>query len=108
MKKLFLILLPIFSALLLLTGCGAVEPDYTTEAFEEALNEGENLEGKTVEITVDNLEPDSAFGYNIQTGKHLNFVSSSHPDVEKGDELIVEVEEIKNVLESYVITYELP
>jgi len=105
MKKLFLILLPIFSALLLLTSCGVVEPDYTTEAFEESLNEGENLEGKTVEITVDNLEPESVFGYNVQTGKHLNFVSSSHPDVEKGDELIVEVE---NVLGSYVITYEEP
>src|SRR5699024_3021085 len=96
MKKLFLILLPIFSALLLLTGCGEVGPDYTTEAFEEALNEGENLEGKTVEITMDNLEPDSVFDYNIQTSKHLNFVSSSHIDGEKGDELIIEIEEIEN------------
>src|SRR5699024_10196097 len=105
MKKLFLILLPIFSALLLLASCGVVERDYTTEAFEESLNEEENLEGKTVEITVDNLEPECVFGYNLQTGKHLNFVSSSHPDVEKGDELIVELE---NVLGSHVITYEEP
>lgn len=106
MKKSYLILITIFTALILLTSCGGeVDPDYTTEAFEEALNDGENLEGKTVAISVDELEPDSAFGYNIQTGEHLNFVSSSNPDVEKGDELVVEVEEVENVLGSYIITY---
>src|SRR5690625_4017677 len=105
MKKLFLILLPIFSALLLLTSCGVVEPDYTTEAFEESLNEGEKIEGKTGEITVDKLEPESVVGYNVQTGKQLNFVSSRHPDVEKGDQLIVEVED---VLAAHAVTYEEP
>lgn len=105
MKKSFLILISFFAAVILLTSCSNVEPDYTTEEFEKALNDGENLEGKTVSITVSELEPDSAFGYNIQTGEHLNFVSSSHPDVEKDDELVVEVEEVESLLGSYIITY---
>lgn len=69
-----------------------MEPDYTTEQLETALNNGENLEGKIVSVQVDELFPDSAFGYNIQKGEHLNFVSSDNPDVEKGDKIIVEVE----------------
>lgn len=103
MKKLSVLLL----ALGLLTACGgASEPDYTTEQFEEALLNGEDLSGKTVSVTVDELVPDSAFGYNIQTGEHLNFVSSKNPNVKKGDEIVVKVEEVESVLGSFIITYE--
>lgn len=101
MKKIAIL---IFAALLL-TACGSAEPDYTTEQFETALKNGNNAEGKNVSITVDKLVPDSAFGYNIQTGEHLNFVSSSHPNVKEGDELIVKVEEVESVLGSFIIKY---
>ncbi|PIC80756.1 hypothetical protein CSV75_02920 [Sporosarcina sp. P18a] len=94
----------IFAALLL-TACGSAEPDYTTEQFETALKNGENTEGKNVSITVDELVPDSAFGYNVQTGEHLNFVSSSNPNVKKGDEIIVKVGEVESVLGSFIIQY---
>lgn len=102
MKKLFLIML----AAIFLTACGSnAEPDYTTEQLETALNNGEDLEGKTVSITVDKLAPNSAFGYNIQTGEHLNFVSSGNPKVKAGDEIVVKVEKVSSVLGSFIINY---
>ncbi|WP_106498371.1 hypothetical protein [Lentibacillus sp. Marseille-P4043] len=90
-----------------LAGCGdtKVEPDYTAEEFEAALNEGENLEGKIVSVKVNKFVPDSAFGYNIQAGEHLNFISSDNPDVKAGDEIIVEVESVKSALGSYMVSY---
>jgi predicted RNA-binding protein with TRAM domain len=106
MKK-FVVLLSAFMMLtLVLTGCGTVKPDYTTKQFETALNKGENLEGKTVSIEVDKLVPNSTFGYNIETGKHLNFVSGENPNVKKGDKLIVKVTKVQSVVGSYIITYE--
>ncbi|WP_233190799.1 hypothetical protein [Sporosarcina sp. P19] len=78
MKKIVILMI----AALLLTACGSAESDYTTEQFETVLKNGENPVGKNVSITVHELVPDSAFGYNIQTGEHLNFVSSDNPNVE--------------------------
>lgn len=93
--------------LVLMVACSntSADPDFTTEEFEAALNEGENLAGKTVSVKVDKLVPDSAFGYNIQAGEHLNFVSSKNPDVEVGDEIIVKVVEVDSMLGSYIIEY---
>ncbi|WP_019376939.1 hypothetical protein [Virgibacillus halodenitrificans] len=106
MKKLTILICLAF--LLVMVGCSrkaSEDPDYTTEEFESALNEGENLEGKTVSVKVDKLVPDSAFGYNIQAGEHLNFISSKNPDVKAGDEIIVKVEKVDSALGSYMISY---
>lgn len=85
-----------------------VTPDYlNVEDFEAALNDGKDLAGKTVTFTVTTLVPDSAFGYNLQTGEHLNFCSSTHPGVKEGDTLTVKVTEIQSVLGSYIIYYEI-
>jgi hypothetical protein len=94
---------------LLLAGCGTnktVKADYTTEKFEAALNKGDNLEGKTVSVKVEKLVPNSALGYNIQAGKHLNFVSSDNPNVKKDDTVILKVKKVASTLGSYVISYE--
>lgn len=104
MKKLFLVITLIL-AIFVLGACGNAEPDYSTAEAEQALNDGEDITGKTVEITVNELVPASAFGYNIQTGEHLNFVSESNPKVEKGETLVVEVVEVTSIMGSYVITY---
>lgn len=99
----------LFLAVLFLGACGGnakeATADYTTAEAEKALNDGENIEGKTVKIKVDKLVPDSAFGYNIQTGEHLNFVSNDHPEVKEGDELIVKVEKVTSTMGSYIMTY---
>lgn len=104
MNKLIFVLL---AGIFLLGACGSTpEPDYTTEQLESALNEGENPEGKIVSVKVNELIPDSAFGYNIHAGEHLNFVSSENPNVEAGDEIIAKVEKVESLMGSYIITYE--
>lgn len=105
MKRILIVMMA--AVLVALVGCSnaSAEPDYTTEEFEAALNEGENLDGKTVSVKVDELVPDSAFGYNIQAGEHLNFISDKNPNVKAGDEIVVKVEEVQSALGSYMIKY---
>lgn len=107
MKKLRVVFIILFIGLFL-AACGSTEKkaDFTTKEAETALNNGEDINGKTVEITVDEYVPDGALGYTIQTGEHLNFVSSDNPNVEKGDTIIVKVVKTENVLGSFVMTYE--
>ena len=107
-RALSIFLIPIL--LLSLTACGSktVTPDYADAAsFEADLNSGADLTGKTVQFTVNELVPDSAFGYNMQAGEHLNFCSSSNPKVSVGDTVTVEVTEVTSVLGSYVISYKM-
>jgi len=110
MRKMLIGLLSSFVVVaFLLAGCGTnktVKPDYTTEQFEAALNKGDNVDGKTVSVKVDKLVPNSAFGYNIEAGKHLNFVSTDNPNVKKGDTVILKVTKVASTLGSYVISYE--
>lgn len=107
MKKLAL---SIILVLLFLVSCGGKNytVDYTTdEAFEAALNNGIDGTGKIVTLSVDKFEPDSAFGYNIWSGEHLNFCSTSNPNVKVGSEITVKITRVKSVMGSYIIYYEL-
>ena len=76
------------------------------ESFETALNEGKNLEGKIVRFVAGEFHPNSAWGYNVWAGEHLNFVSSEHPDIQEGDTVVVKVTTVKNALGSWIINYE--
>lgn len=91
-----------------LTACGGkTKVDFTNaKDFESALNAGDNLTGKTVTFTVNKLVPNSAFGYNLQTGEHLNFCSSKNPGVKEGDSITVKVTDVSSILGSYIIYYE--
>ena len=81
--------------------------DYGDEqVFEKKLNEGENLEGKTVRFTAREVHPDSALGYNVWAGSHLNFVSARNPDIAVGDKVTVRAETINKQLGSWIIYYE--
>jgi predicted RNA-binding protein with TRAM domain len=109
MKKMVIYLSSFLLLTLILIGCGdgkTSKPDYTTKQFETALNKGDNLEGKTVSVEVAEIVPNSAFGYNIEAGKHLNFVSTDNPNVKKGDTVILKVNKVKSTLGSFIITYE--
>lgn len=77
----------------------------TASKIEKALNKGKNLQGKTVRFKVTKFVPNSAFGYNLETGKHLNFVSAKRPKAKKGQTIIVKIKKVTSVLGSYVITY---
>lgn len=130
MKKAFSII-ALFVALSMLAACGAgsAEPtptpeptptatpeptpeplphlDYANaEAFEAALNAGENLTGKTVRFVVTKFIPNSFFGYNLVGGQHLNFCSPHNPDAEVGQELTVVVQDVVSTMGSWIISYE--
>lgn len=112
MRKLIIL----FLLCLILVGCNlpstqkkrsSVQVDYeTAEDFEAALNSGIDGNGKIVTFTVTDFKPDSAFGYNLITGEHLNFCSGSHPGAQIGDTLTVRVTGIESFLGSYIIAYE--
>ncbi len=93
-----------------LCACGGVSKvpiDYgDAAAFEAALNAGENLEGKVVQFTADEFHPDSALGYNVWAGEHLNFVSARNPDIKEGDTVVARTTMIENSMGSWVIQYE--
>lgn len=95
----------ILMLMVVLVGCSG-GADYTTSEFEEALNNGENVEGKTVEVEVREMENNSAFGYNMIAGDHLNFTSTINPEVEEGDTVTIKVEKVASMLGSFIITYE--
>lgn len=108
MKKLIKVISVAFTALCLIfviTACGQKKADYSAKTAESALNAGKDIEGKTIKFEVKKLEPNSAFGYNMETGKHLNFVSDDNPKVKKGDIVFLKVKKVKSVLGSYIITY---
>lgn len=110
MKKLLSILISL-ALVLSLAACGGnteVKPDYDdVVTFEQALDNGEDLTGKTVVVTVKEFVPDSAFGYNIQAGENLNFCSANNPGVKAGDTVTVKVSEVTSMLGSYIISYEI-
>lgn len=105
MKKLLLVIVSL-SCLFMLAGCGQKKADYTAAKAETALNAGKDIEGKTVSFTVKEVVPDSAFGYNLEAGKHLNFTSSENPKVKKGDKVTVKVKKVTSMMGSWIITYE--
>ena len=114
MRKIRLGIVVLFAAAmlsLLLCSCGGgpvgTEVDYgDAQAFEEALGRGENLENKTLMFTVTELHPDSALGFNVCGGEHLNFISSRNPDLKVGDTAGVKATEITSMLGSWIIKYE--
>lgn len=76
------------------------------ESFEAALNRGENLEGKIVQFEALELHPESAFGYNVFAGEHLNFVSDGDPGIKVGDTVVGKVLMVASFVGSWIIAYE--
>ena len=125
-KKLTIGLLTI---MLLLVGCGAdstndssaineikqsyengnLAVDYADAvSFEQALNDGEKVNGKIVQFDVVEYKPDSALGINCWAGEHLNFISENELDVSVGDVIVGYVtKEASKTLGSWKIPYEV-
>ncbi|MBQ8922465.1 MAG: hypothetical protein IJ060_09970 [Oscillospiraceae bacterium] len=66
------------------------------ESFEAALNRGEELVGATVTFVVNEVHPDSYYGYDLWAGEHLNFIFSEDQNVQTGDSVTVEVITVNN------------
>ncbi|MCG0798408.1 MULTISPECIES: hypothetical protein [Lactiplantibacillus] len=105
MKKMSIGFVAIIAIIFTLAGCGNKKPDYTASTAESALNANKDIEGKTVQFKVNKVVPNSAFGYNLETGKHLNFVSSENPKVNKGETVTVKVKKTSSSVGSWVISY---
>ena len=76
-------------------------------SFEADLNAGLNLEGAIVHFVVEELNPDSFFGYDLGAGEHLNFVSVVHPQAYAGDKVTIKVQETDSMMGSWIIYYEM-
>lgn len=107
-KKLCFLLCIILTILLCACGSKNVVVDYQSEVdFENDLNTGKNLEGKTVIFEAREIHPDSAVGFNIYTGEHLNFISKGNPNIDVGDKVLVKVNTIESLFGSYIISYDI-
>lgn len=93
------------------TPAPAAQPavDYPDDAhFEADLNKGLDLTGKTVTFEIVAYKPNSALGYNLWAGEHLNFVSDTVPQYTTvGEKMTVRVTQVKQVLGSFAIRYEV-
>ena len=111
MKKIWLTLLLCLCVGCVCLACDSgrpVTPDYdSAAAYETALENGEDTLGRTVSFTVGEIKPDSLFGYDLWAGEHLNFVSDINPNVHVGDRLTVRITDVRNVLGSWIIRYEM-
>ena len=85
---------------------GKENANYTEIEFEKALNDGKDLVGKTVCFKVKEVKPTSAFGFNLWSGKHLNFIAPAPFEVDEGDELTVRVDSVQSFLGSWIIYFE--
>lgn len=83
--------------------------DYSdAKSFESALNDGEKVKGKIVQFDVIEYKPNSAMGINCWSGEHLNFISETELDVEKGDIVIGRItKEPSKSFGSWKVPYEV-
>lgn len=85
-----------------------VEIDYlNAKVFEDALNAGENVEGKIVKFSVVEYHPDSVAGYNAWAGEHLNFISTEDLKLKKDDNVVGKVTSVKESCGSWYINYDV-
>ena len=117
MKKSKLLLVTIFILLIVMVaGCGEgtdkkekekISADYgNAEAFEAALNNGDDVEGAIVVFEAGEVHPESVLGFNVWAGEHLNFVSDKDTGIKEGDTVSVKILTVENTLGSWVLTYE--
>lgn len=87
---------------------GVVHIDFKNDVdFEAALNRGENTIGKVVCFRVLSVHPNSAYGYNLWAGDHLNFITQNKVDPVQGDRVLAKVTGVYTKLKSWFISYEI-
>lgn len=110
-KRLFLILLLIYTSSVLLLGCNIKSNSKdilsysTAEEFEDALNNGDDVLGAMVTFNAGITEPGPG-SYNMHSGKKLAFTSNNHPNISPGSTVTVKVISVKNVGGTWYIKYE--
>ena len=84
------------------------DPDFrNAEAFENALNNGKDVEGAVVRFKVIRVATMAGTFPDLWGGKHLNFLSYEPVDAEEGDIITVRVCSARKHSYSWFISYEL-
>lgn len=82
--------------------------DYPDEDdFEKALSNGALVERKTVCFKVIDIIPKSEYGFKLNAGEHLCFVSKHKVDVNAGQFVTVRAVKTVNLFGTWFITYDL-
>lgn len=87
---------------------GTITVDYdSAESFESALNDGADTTNKIVSFEATEVAPDSAVGFNVMAGEHLNFKSKDAKEISDHEQVTVIVTNAKSKIGSWFIDYEL-
>lgn len=77
----------------------------STADAETMLNNGQSIDGKTVDVDILKVENATELGQNIQAGEHLNFYPTTQQyDLNPGDHVKFKVIAAKSALGSWLIT----
>lgn len=76
----------------------------STSDAEDQLNNGQSIDGKTVDVELFDVINASELGQNLQAGKHLNFYPSTQQyNLKAGDHVKFKISEVKSELGSWLI-----
>ena len=77
----------------------------STSDAESQLNNGQSIDGKTVDVEIFNIVNASELGQNIQAGEHLNFYPATQQyNLKAGDHVKFKVISVKSTMGSWLIT----
>lgn len=84
-----------------------ISADYRVDSLMTALESGEDVTGKTVDVKATSVNDNTLLGYIFYTKNELVFVNPEDQGIRKGFSGKVKIKEAKKVLGSWVIFYEL-
>lgn len=82
----------------------AIKANLSTADAESQLNNGQNIDGKIVDVEIFEAINSSELGQNLQAGEHLNFYPATQQyNLKAGDHVKFKVEAAKDELGSWLI-----
>lgn len=82
-------------------------PDHQGYEVVEAMENGENIIGDTVEFEVASVEYNEMSGYSVTSTDDVIFMNGPNPYVEEGDQALVKVSDYGYAFGNWIIVYDL-
>lgn len=79
-------------------------PDYNEEEFIEALNNGEDVRGKTVGFQIKDIEENMMTGWTMTSQHDVLFINGVETDDQIGDIVTVEVRDTGLAFGTWIVT----
>lgn len=79
-------------------------PDYTEEQLIEALNNNDDVTGKTVKFEIKSIDENDMTGWTMTSEHDVLFINGAPTDDEVGDTIIVEVENSGLAFGTWIVT----